>query len=103
MYQQIAWEMFAAPLGYMEHTLGTTIPGCLTFTNIDKSIIISGEFDVSSYESEESTQALSGTRHKDHELRTSRTPAFRLPSCHTGDSGTRAALFVKNVLVCCGA
>jgi len=42
--------------------MGTTIPGCLTFTNIDKSVIISGEFDMFSYESEESAPALSGTR-----------------------------------------
>jgi hypothetical protein len=62
MYQRISWELVAYPLGYTEHTLGTAIPGCLTFANIDKSIIISGEFDMSSCESEESVQALSGAR-----------------------------------------
>jgi hypothetical protein len=62
MYQRISWELVADPLRYTEHTLGTTIPDCLTFTNIEKSIIISVEFDMSSDESEESAQALSGTR-----------------------------------------
>jgi hypothetical protein len=62
MYQRISWELVADPLGYMGHTSGTTVPSCLTFTDIDKSISISVEFDMSSCESEESAQALSGTR-----------------------------------------
>lgn len=62
MYQRISWELVADPLGYTEDTLEITIPDCLTFTNIDKSIIISGEFGMSSYESEDSAQALSGAR-----------------------------------------
>lgn len=47
MYQRISWELVADAMGYTERILGTTLPG-LTFTNIDKSIIISGEFDMSS-------------------------------------------------------
>jgi len=29
MYPQIPWDLFADPLGFMEHILGTTALGCL--------------------------------------------------------------------------
>ena len=48
MYRRIPWELVADPMGCTEYTLGPTILGCLAFTNIDKSIIIAGEFDMSS-------------------------------------------------------